>query len=84
MSELNQERLTEDLLYTEQEKLKIYDRDVTSTILTRGESLNIQREIRDATTRSILLYEKMLYVIFVQTILMITQTLLFAGIYFKL
>ena len=70
-----------DVVALEQERLNLYREDVENAIKTREKSL--EHNLENAS-RSLVPYNKMVYLVFIQTLIMVAQTLLFAGIYFKL
>lgn len=66
-----------NVLYLEEEKGVLYRKEVDGLLRFRQEELRIKKD-------SIVPYNNMVYLVFIQTIIMVAQTLLFAGIYFKL
>lgn len=77
----NQDTFSENALYKECKRIDIYKKEVEDAAKDRLESIRLNKE---NAAKTLVSYNKMLYLGLVQTILMFTQTLLFAGIYFKL
>jgi hypothetical protein len=85
MSNLQFSKEFEDrMLEIESERSDAYNKDVAFGILSKEKELEFKEELKNITFKSSTVYEKMLYVVFIQTLLLSIQTLVFIGIYFKL
>ena len=77
----NMTEFEKNVLSLEEERVSLYRKEVEDLLRVRQKDLQLKE---DSTARSIVPYNKMVYLVFIQTIVMVAQTLLFAGIYFKL
>lgn len=73
----NQEQYLEDANFLERRRLDIYEKETENANNNRLASLKFNKKNAEQ-------YDKMVFLVFIQTLIAVTQTLLFAGIYFKL
>ena len=77
----NMTEFEKGILALEEERVNLYRKDVDDLLSLRQENLRIKEEHTKGTINQ---YNKMVHLAFIQIIVMVAQTLLFTGIYFKL